>query len=83
MCLQLAACSSSTGSSPHQPLTCALCLQVQCGFGRSGTNFWCFELQGVVPDIVTMGKPIGNGFPMAMLVRIVPSHRLCLTSCGP
>jgi hypothetical protein len=38
--------------------------EVQTGFGRSGTHFWAFETQGVVPDIVVMGKPIGNGFPL-------------------
>jgi 4-aminobutyrate aminotransferase-like enzyme len=38
--------------------------EVQIGFGRVGSNFWAFETQGVVPDIVTMGKPIGNGHPM-------------------
>ena len=38
--------------------------EVQIGFGRVGTHFWAFETQGVVPDIVTMGKPIGNGHPM-------------------
>ncbi len=39
--------------------------EVQVGFGRAGSAFWAFETQGVVPDIVTMGKPIGNGFPLA------------------
>lgn len=39
--------------------------EVQVGFGRVGKKFWGFELQGVVPDIVTMGKPIGNGHPLA------------------
>jgi 4-aminobutyrate aminotransferase-like enzyme/Ser/Thr protein kinase RdoA (MazF antagonist) len=39
--------------------------EVQVGFGRVGKHFWGFELQGVVPDIVTMGKPIGNGHPLA------------------
>jgi 4-aminobutyrate aminotransferase-like enzyme len=39
--------------------------EVQVGFGRVGTHFWGFETQGVVPDIVTMGKPIGNGHPLA------------------
>jgi len=39
--------------------------EVQTGFGRVGKTFWGFELQGVVPDIVTMGKPIGNGHPLA------------------
>ena len=39
--------------------------EVQIGFGRVGTHFWGFETQNVVPDIVTMGKPIGNGHPLA------------------
>jgi len=38
--------------------------EVQTGFGRAGSHFWMFETQGAVPDIVTMGKPIGNGHPM-------------------
>jgi len=38
------------------------------GFGRVGTHFWGFETQGVVPDIVTMGKPMGNGHPLAAVV---------------
>ncbi len=42
--------------------------EVQVGFGRVGTHFWGFQTQGVVPDIVTMGKPIGNGFPLAAVV---------------
>jgi 4-aminobutyrate aminotransferase-like enzyme/Ser/Thr protein kinase RdoA (MazF antagonist) len=42
--------------------------EVQVGFGRVGTAMWGFETQGVVPDIVTMGKPIGNGFPLAAVV---------------
>ncbi|MFD3401385.1 aminotransferase class III-fold pyridoxal phosphate-dependent enzyme [Kribbella sp. NPDC058693] len=48
----------------------ALCIadEVQVGFGRFGDVFWGFEGQGVVPDIVTMGKPIGNGHPMAAVV---------------
>lgn len=39
--------------------------EVQVGFGRLGTHFWGFETQGVVPDIVVLGKPIGNAFPLA------------------
>jgi ethanolamine-phosphate phospho-lyase len=48
----------------------AVCVadEVQCGFGRVGAAFWAYQLQGVVPDIVTCGKPMGNGFPMAALV---------------
>ncbi|XP_034532596.1 ethanolamine-phosphate phospho-lyase [Notolabrus celidotus] len=44
--------------------------EVQVGFGRVGTHFWGFQLQGedFVPDIVTMGKPIGNGHPMSCVV---------------
>jgi 4-aminobutyrate aminotransferase-like enzyme/Ser/Thr protein kinase RdoA (MazF antagonist) len=47
-----------------------LCIadEVQVGFGRVGNAFWGFELQGVVPDIVTLGKPIGNGHPMGAVV---------------
>ena len=48
----------------------ALCIadEVQVGFGRLGTHFWGFETQGVVPDIVVFGKPIGNAFPLAAVV---------------
>ncbi|HCB48894.1 MAG TPA: hypothetical protein DEP47_05075, partial [Chloroflexi bacterium] len=42
--------------------------EVQVGFGRVGTHFWGFETQGVIPDIVTMGKPMGNGHPLAAVV---------------
>ncbi|CAE7338333.1 etnppl [Symbiodinium pilosum] len=42
--------------------------EVQVGFGRFGDFFWAFEEQGVVPDIVTMGKPFGNGMPLAAVV---------------
>ena len=38
--------------------------EVQTGLGRMGTCFWAFEDQGVVPDIVVMGKPLGNGHPI-------------------
>lgn len=42
--------------------------EVQVGFGRAGTHFWAFETQGVVPDIVALGKPMGNGHPLAAVV---------------
>ncbi|CAB1082686.1 Aminotransferase, class III [Olavius algarvensis Delta 1 endosymbiont] len=47
-----------------------LCLvdEVQVGFGRAGTHFWAFETQDVVPDIVTLGKPMGNGHPLAAVI---------------
>ncbi|HKV26186.1 MAG TPA: aminotransferase class III-fold pyridoxal phosphate-dependent enzyme [Candidatus Acidoferrum sp.] len=42
--------------------------EVQTGFGRLGAHFWGFETQGVVPDVVVLGKPIGNGFPLAAVI---------------
>ena len=42
--------------------------EVQTGFGRVGSAFWGFELQEVVPDIVVLGKPMGNGHPLAAVV---------------
>jgi alanine-glyoxylate transaminase/(R)-3-amino-2-methylpropionate-pyruvate transaminase len=42
--------------------------EVQTGFGRTGTHYWGFESQGVMPDIVTMAKGIGNGAPLAAVV---------------
>lgn len=39
--------------------------EVQPGFGRTGRHFWGFEADELVPDIVTMGKPMGNGYPLA------------------
>jgi 4-aminobutyrate aminotransferase-like enzyme len=42
--------------------------EVQTGLGRVGSHFWAFETQGVAPDIVTIGKPLGNGHPLAAVV---------------
>jgi len=42
--------------------------EVQAGFGRSGAHFWGFAASGVVPDCVTLGKPMGNGHPVAAVV---------------
>ena len=42
--------------------------EVQTGFGRTGTHYWGFQTQGVIPDIVTMAKGIGNGCPLAAVV---------------
>jgi 4-aminobutyrate aminotransferase-like enzyme/Ser/Thr protein kinase RdoA (MazF antagonist) len=42
--------------------------EVQTGYGRIGTHFWAFEAHNVVPDIVVMGKPIGNGHPIGAVV---------------
>jgi 4-aminobutyrate aminotransferase-like enzyme len=47
-----------------------LCIadEVQTGFGRLGSHYWGFETQDVTPDIVVVGKPIGNGFPLAAVI---------------
>ena len=42
--------------------------EVQVGFGRTGSHFWRFDRYGVTPDIVTMGKPMGNGMPLSAVV---------------
>jgi 4-aminobutyrate aminotransferase-like enzyme/Ser/Thr protein kinase RdoA (MazF antagonist) len=42
--------------------------EVQGGFGRLGKHFWGFQFDDVVPDIVTLGKPIGNGHPLAAVI---------------
>ena len=48
----------------------ALCIvdEVQTGFGRVGKNFWSFQEHDVIPDIVTLGKPMGNGHPIAAVI---------------
>jgi len=58
-----------------------LCIadEVQTGFGRTGTHFWGFETQSVIPDIVTMAKGIGNGAPLAAVVT-TPAIAQALTS---
>jgi 4-aminobutyrate aminotransferase-like enzyme len=42
--------------------------EVQVGMGRVGSHMWAFQTQGVTPDIVTLGKPMGNGHPLAAVV---------------
>lgn len=42
--------------------------EVQIGFGRVGSHFWGFEMSGVIPDIVTLGKSIGNGHPLSVVI---------------
>ena len=42
--------------------------EVQPGFGRTGASLWGFQRHGIVPDLVTMGKPMGNGHPVAALL---------------
>ena len=59
-----------TRAFDHARAAGALCIadEVQVGFGRVGSHFWGFETQEVVPDIVTLGKPIGNGHPMGAVI---------------
>jgi 4-aminobutyrate aminotransferase-like enzyme len=47
-----------------------LCIadEVQTAYGRMGDTFYAFEAQGVVPDVVVLGKPIGNGFPLGAVI---------------
>jgi len=54
----------------HARAACGVCIadEVQTGFGRTGQHFWGFQLQGVIPDIVTIAKGIGNGVPLAAVV---------------
>jgi len=42
--------------------------EVQPGFGRTGAHFWGYQRHGIAPDIITMGKPMGNGLPIAGIV---------------
>ena len=42
--------------------------EVQSGLGRSGSNMWAFMEYGLVPDIVTVGKGLGNGYPMGAVI---------------
>jgi 4-aminobutyrate aminotransferase-like enzyme/Ser/Thr protein kinase RdoA (MazF antagonist) len=42
--------------------------EVQAGHGRTGDHLWCFEHYGITPDLVTLGKPMGNGYPVAAVV---------------
>jgi alanine-glyoxylate transaminase/(R)-3-amino-2-methylpropionate-pyruvate transaminase len=58
------------GAYQHVRAAGGVCIadEVQPGFGRTGTHYWGFETQGVVPDIVTMAKGIGNGVPLAAVV---------------
>jgi len=47
-----------------------LCIadEVQVGFGRMGSSFWGFEQSGVIPDLITIAKPMGNGFPIGGVI---------------
>lgn len=55
--------------------------EVQVGFGRVGSHYWAFETQNVVPDIVTIAKPMGNGHPVG---AVVTTQKIadCFTATG-
>ncbi|MFD8522200.1 aminotransferase class III-fold pyridoxal phosphate-dependent enzyme [Streptomyces capillispiralis] len=52
----------------HDAGSLVLADEVQAGFGRSGAGLWSFSATGISPDFVTLGKPMGNGFPIAALI---------------
>jgi 4-aminobutyrate aminotransferase-like enzyme len=55
--------------------------EVQPGFGRTGAHMWGFERHGIIPDLVTLGKPMGNGFPIGAVVgRKSPLDRFGATA---
>lgn len=45
-----------------------ICDEVQSGFGRTGTHFWAHQKMGIVPDVLTLGKPMANGYPVGGVV---------------
>jgi 4-aminobutyrate aminotransferase-like enzyme len=59
---------SSVAEIVHEAGGLFIADEVQPGFGRTGKNFWGYQTGGFVPDIVTMGKPMGNGHPLAGIV---------------
>jgi 4-aminobutyrate aminotransferase-like enzyme/Ser/Thr protein kinase RdoA (MazF antagonist) len=56
--------------------------EVQYGLGRSGSHCWGFERRGYVPDLVTLGKPIGNGFPMGVVITRRELVETFQSTCG-
>lgn len=55
--------------------------EVQPGFGRTGAQMWGFQRHGIVPDLVSLGKPMGNGFPIGAVVgRQAPMERFGVTA---
>ncbi|MEJ2458055.1 MAG: aminotransferase class III-fold pyridoxal phosphate-dependent enzyme [Novosphingobium sp.] len=55
--------------------------EVQPGFGRTGSHMWGFARHGIVPDLATLGKPMGNGFPIGAVVgRSIPMEKFGQTA---
>ncbi|KAG8308479.1 hypothetical protein J6590_002567 [Homalodisca vitripennis] len=50
--------------------------EIQCGMGRTGDNFWAFQGQNAIPDILTVGKPLGNGHPIG---AVITSRKIAAT----
>lgn len=50
--------------------------EIQCGMGRTGETFWAFQGQNAVPDIITVGKPLGNGHPIG---AVITSRKIAAT----
>lgn len=60
--------TAGLADAAHDAGALVLADEVQSGFGRTGPQLWAFALGGLVPDIVTLGKPMGNGHPVAAVV---------------
>ena len=54
--------------------------EVQVGFGRVGSHWWAFELQDVVPDIVTVGKPMVSRNNSSVLITITDNLKIILSN---
>jgi 4-aminobutyrate aminotransferase-like enzyme len=73
----------STVAERLRPAGCLIIAdEVQYGLGRSGSHFWGFERRGLEPDIVTLGKPIGNGFPMGAVIANRTLIEAFQATCG-
>ncbi|MEO8468930.1 MAG: aminotransferase class III-fold pyridoxal phosphate-dependent enzyme [Chloroflexota bacterium] len=59
---------SGAYEAAHRAGAVVIADEVQVGLGRVGTHWWGFEVDGALPDIVTMGKPLGNGHPLGAVV---------------
>jgi 4-aminobutyrate aminotransferase-like enzyme len=59
---------AEAGAAAQRAGATAVADEVQVGFGRVGSHWWAFEAQGATPDVVTLGKPIGNGHPVGAVV---------------
>lgn len=59
---------ASLTASAHEDGALVVADEVQAGFGRAGDHLWSFVGAGITPDVVTLGKPMGNGFPVAAVI---------------